>query len=293
MSMRSPKRRLWLGAVLLFTAFLSACSALQFSYNNADGLVRYMAWDYLGLDAHQAEEFQRRFATLQAWHRSSELPEYVKFMRAVDARLGKGVTSTDLEWALESIRTRYAVVMRRALRDAAPVLVTLTPRQLQVLERKFTRENAKYVEQWLSGTEKTRYSRRVDRVSERIEDWTGKLNPAQRKRVEAFVSAYPGGYEVRLEDRRRWQREVLSILRSGQNAEEIGAAMGRLLAEPERMRADEMNREMRIWETGLIEMLLDIVATLSDSQRDRLRNRIGRYAEDFHELSKVSASSVR
>ena len=44
------------------------------------------------------------------------------------------------------------------------------------------------VEQWLSGTEKTRYSRRVDRISERIEDWTGKLNPAQRKRVQDIIA---------------------------------------------------------------------------------------------------------
>jgi hypothetical protein len=286
-------RLLRLVTLIFVAALLGACSALQFSYNNADGLVRYLAWDYLDLDAQQSEELQRRFLTLQDWHRASELPEYVKFMRAVDSRIAKGIAASDIEWAVESLRARYAVVVRRAVRDAAPVLATLSPRQVQALERKFSRENEKFAEQWLSGDEKKRQARRVDRVSERVEDWMGKLNAAQRKRVESFVLAHPQVYASRLEDRRRWQREVIAALKAKRGADELATVLGRLLAEPERTRTDEFNRETRQWENALVEMLLDIHESSNDSQRDRLKRRIARYAEDFHELSMVNTPTVR
>ena len=61
-------------AILAALIALGACSTLQFSYNNAESLLRYMAWDYFDLDTDQADSLQQRFARLREWHRSSELP---------------------------------------------------------------------------------------------------------------------------------------------------------------------------------------------------------------------------
>jgi hypothetical protein len=267
----------------LFT--LGACTALQFSYNNAEGLLRYMAWDYFDLDADQSDALQQRFVRLREWHRSSELPVYVGLLRAAEERVSKGVTSADVDWATTILRGHYRSLAQRAAQEAAPVLVTLKPDQIGALEKKLAKEDIRYAERWLAGEEKTRHRKRVERMVELFEEWTGDLNAPQRSRIDRFVLSHPGIYERRLEERRRWQRQAVVLIKQHRTAAELALPLGLLFAEPESGRPDNYIREMHRWESDLARLIVDLDATLSAEQRARVLRRMERYAEDFRALS--------
>ena len=227
---------------------LGACTALQFSYNNAEGLLRYMAWDYFDLDADQADALQQRFVRLREWHRSNQLPVYVGLLQAARERISKGVTSADVDWATAALRSHYRSLAQRAAQDAAPVLASLKADQIDVLEKKLAKEDLRYVEKWLAGEEKPRHRRRVERMIEQFEEWTGDLNASQRSRIEGFVSSHSGVYERRLEERRRWQRQAVVLIKRHRTASELALSLGRLFAEPESGRSEAYARDMRRWE---------------------------------------------
>ena len=86
-------------AILAVLIALGACSTLQFSYNNAEGLLRYTAWDYFDLDANQSDSLQQRFVRLREWHRSSELPVYVELLHTAGEKVAKGIVSADVDSA--------------------------------------------------------------------------------------------------------------------------------------------------------------------------------------------------
>ena len=272
-------------AMLLALFVLGACTTVQFSYNNADVLLRYMAWDYFNFDADQADSLQQRFVRLREWHRSTELPVYLSLLQSAEDRVSRGVIIADVEWAIASLRGRYRSLVQRAVQDAVPVLATLKADQIGTLEKKLAKEDIRYVEQWLTGEEIKRHRKRVERMVEQFEEWAGDLDASQRFRIERFVSSHSGVYGRRLEERRRWQREALALLKLHRNASELSIPLGRLFAEPEAGRSEEYIREMRRWESDLASLIVEFDTTLSAEQRGRVLKRMERYAKDLRALS--------
>ncbi len=270
--------------VLGLALMLGACSALQFSYNNADSVLRYMAWDYFDLDNEQAETLHQHFVRLREWHRANELPIYTGLLQTAGQRISRGVTRTDVEWATGTLRSHYRALAQRAAHDATPILATLRAEQIAALEKKFSKENAKFSEQWILGEERVRIRKRTERMIDSIEDWTGELTAAQRARVGRFISAHPRNSALRLQERHRVQREVVTLLRRHKNPAELAVPLGRLFSEPESGRPEEYLRETRRWESEMAELIVDISAGLSTEQRSRVLRRMDRYAEDLRAL---------
>ena len=280
----------WL-AVIGATFVLCACNALQFSYNNAEGLLRYMAWDCCNVDSEQADSLQQRFVRLREWHRSNELPAYIALLQTARSKVSKGLTLADIEWASAILRSNYRALALRAVQDAAPVLVTLKADQIAALERRLAKDDARYVEQWINGETKARHRKRVERMVERFEEWTGDLDAKQRARIETFVASHSAIYERRIEERRRWQREALALLRKHKTAEDLVPPLGGLFAEPESFRTAVYAAEALRWESDLAALIVALDATLTAEQRARVLRRMDRYADDFRSLSGKGRSS--
>jgi len=275
-------------AIFVLLGAAAGCTAVQFSYNNAGGLVRYVVWEYVDLDGSQSQALQQHVARLQEWHRGSELPDYVQFLQSLKSRAGRGLTHQDVDWAVDTIRQSYHRAAVRAAEEAAPILTTLNAEQLASIERKFAKDDAKFVKEWLSGSANRRERYAADKMVERFEEWTGNLSAEQELLIRQFVRAHPRNAELRLEDRRRWQRSVLRLVREARSAEELSPALARLFGEPDRDRREDYLRETRRWESDLADLVVDMDHTLSAEQRARTLRRIDRYAEDFTALSRGS-----
>jgi len=270
-------------------ALLGGCAMVRIAYDNAEPLVRYTAHDYFDLDEGQSGQFRKRLLQFHDWHRRTELPIYADLLRTAAKRGADGVSREDLTWAAEALRARYRVIITKAVEDAGPILVTLTPPQIVELEKRLAKANAKYAGEFLSGDERKRHRAQLKRLLNRFSDWTGPLTDEQEERIERFVKAHAPTTAMRFENRKRWQREAVALIRQYRSPPALVPRLTDIFTQPAAHRTPEFSATLARWEADLIDLVLDIERTLSAAQRAHVLRRMERYAEDFEALSTRSS----
>jgi hypothetical protein len=266
--------------LVVCAVLLAACSMPRIAYNNADTVLRYKAWRYFDLDDAQSEALLARLASLHQWHRANELPRYTAFLQEAGRRVAQGVRPEDVPWAIASLRAHYRRLVAKAAVEGAPILVTLGPAQLAVLEHKVAEDNVDYAKEFLAADEKKRLRAQLKRVLDRFRDFTGDLTPEQEARVERFVKSNERHAVLRFEDRLRWQRDAIALIRQQHEPQLLAQRLAELFNQPELRRTEEFLREDRRWEEDMARLIVDLNQTLSPAQRARAVERLGDYAED-------------
>jgi len=273
-------------AILLALATLQGCSLLRLGYGQLDHIAAWMADDYFDLDHQQKDEFHKRFARLHEWHRYEQLPDYAAFLRDIRGRVEKGLAREDVVWVAEGVRARYRTLARHGADDAATLLLTITPQQIEALKRQWDKDNRKFIrDHKLDGTPQERQRARVKRALDQVTDWVGSLTPEQEERIAALVTAAPSIQPLRHEDRRRRQREFLALLEQRANPAEFPARLRDWLIDWEKGRAPQYQRlQPEAWENR-IAFLVAVDRMLTPHQRATLTRRLQNYIDDFTRLA--------
>jgi hypothetical protein len=275
-----------LGLLLAIGALgLAACSATRVAYDNADTMLRFMVPSYIDLDAAQSDDLTPRIVRFHQWHRSNELPVYAALLRSASQRAARGITAEDVAWGLANVRSRYRKFAAKAAEDAAPVLATLAPAQLAALEHKLAENNEKYAKKILSSDDKERRRAQQKRMLERFRDFAGELTPDQEARIERFALAHERHVALRFEDRRRWQRDCVVVLKEQHEPQQLGRRLAEMFEKPELRRSEEFIREDKRWDEDLGQLIVDLDRSLSPKQRAQVVRRLSDYAEDFAVLA--------
>lgn len=274
-------------------ALLGGCAMVRVAYNNAEPLVRYTAHDYFDLDEGQSEQFRKRLLQFHDWHRRTELPVYAGLLKTAAQRGGKGITREDVAWAAVEMRARYRVIITKAVEDAAPILVTLAPPQITELEKRLAKANEKFAREFLPADEDRRFRAQAKRLVRRFKDWTGTLSDEQEERVERFVKAHMHTAQMRFEDRKRWQREAVGLIRQVRTPNELAPRLADIFVQPAEHRRPEYVQALVAWESDLTDLILDIDRTLTPEQRAHVLQRMQRYAEDFEALTAERGIAAR
>jgi uncharacterized protein DUF6279 len=267
--------------VVLAAALAAGCSTMRFAYENADAYARWKIASYVDLDEAEAEELDERVEAFHAWHRKNALPKYAALAGEAAQRFVDGVSRRDLAWSYDSVRAQARESLRKAAELAAPVLDRLTPAQIAQIERRLAEENRQFYRDHLRGPERERRRKRAKALVNRLEDWVGKLTPAQLQRVRDYADRAPIADELRDRDRKRLQDDVLAILRARE-------AQKRL---PERLAHWEHGREpayvaaLDAWREHYFDLMFDLDRMLTAEQRARAQSQLRRYAEDFEALA--------
>jgi len=270
-------------------ALLSACSVIRLSYDNADWVLARLAASYVELDRSQAAALKVRLGEFHAWHRRQELPRYAHLFDEAAMRLERGVTRDDVVWAVGAARNRLRVLGWEAAQDLAPLLMTLNETQLAGLQRRFSEDNEKFANEKLPTDPEKAIRARSHWLCERLEDWTGRLTPAQREHATGLVRAFPEMPALRLQDRVRRQAELLRLLREGDPGGALQARLAVFLANPEAGRSDRYRRTLAEWEERFIDMLVELDRSLTPIQRATAVERLRSYAGQFRLLAAQGA----
>lgn len=267
-------------------ATLAGCSMVRLGYGHLDIVAAWMADDYFDLDAQQKDEFVKRFDRLHEWHRYEQLPDYAAFLSQARDRVQKGLTRDDGLWFVEGFRARYREIAMRGSDDAAVLLLTITPPQLDVLQRQFDKDNRKFSREYrLAGSVEDIQRARVRRTLDEVRDWVGSLSYEQEQRIIAIVNALPMTERLRYEDRLRRQREFLQLMAQRGNREEFAAKLRQWLINWEKGRAPEFERRFSEWLDQRVQMLIEIDRMLTPLQRTAVLHRLQDYVDDFTKLA--------
>ena len=272
-------------AVLSAALLLTSCSAIQLSYNNLDVWLRWKADRYFDLQPVQEAQLRLLIMDFHDWHRARELPLYSELVGAAASRLEDGLSEEDLVWAVENIRTRYQVLIARAVAKGAVVLLTLTPEQQAHLAEKLADDNRQYAKEFLPASEEKRNRVRAQHIEARIAEWTGSLSDDQERRIAAMVRDTAGRSATKLAERERNQRGFLDILMGEHSVEALVPKLSDLLENWESRRSSAQANEAKVLTTEFFQMMIDLDRTLTPAQRASAVARLRSYAADFAALA--------
>ena len=200
-----------LGAGLL--GVLGACSALRIGYGQAPDLLYWYLDGYVDFNDNQTPKVREALAQFMAWHRRTQLPDYAnQLVRAQAEVLADTSAARVCEWQAELL-TRANAAFDRAVPAAAEFLLTVTPQQVQYLERHQAKQNVEFREDYLQPEPRKRNEVTLKRTLERAESLYGKLTDSQRARIAEGLLRSPFDPEAWFAERRQRQQDALSLMR--------------------------------------------------------------------------------
>ena len=279
--------------VTLSLAVLPGCSMLRIGYGQLDTFALWTVDDYFDLDPVQKHDFQKRFDRLHEWHRHEQLPDYAAFFMSARARVQKGLARDDIAWFSEGLRERYRTVIRRGADDAAALLLTVTPAQLDALKRQFEKNNRRFVREFHleEGADQQRRAA-AKRVLARIRDWTGSLSDDQEQKIAALAAELPMNHRLRLEDRMRRQRGFLQLMAQRGDSARFPAMLRHWLLNWDEGRAPEYERVWARWMEEQADFYVAVDRMLTPHQREHITHRLQNYANDFTYLAQRPATQA-
>lgn len=291
----SATRTLKLGIALALVALLAACSFTRFAYNQADVVVSWMIDDYFGFEAQQKQNFQKRFDRFHAWHRHEQLPEYAQFMRTAHARVQRELKPDDVLWFLDGMKVRARTAIRHGAPEAAAVLSTLTPAQIEILQRKFEANNRKFVRvHKVNGTAEDRHEAETRRLLKALRDWLLPLTAEQEQRVTALARELPQIQHLRYAERLRRQKEFVALLaHRTEDPARFAARLADWAANWERGRSPEFQKRLDAAWMKRTEILVAVDRMLTPEQRTAYLQRIQGYSNDFTLLAQREGGTAQ
>jgi hypothetical protein len=286
-----------IGYVLLAVAALlvAACSFTRLAYmnaalayENATPVLAWMAGDYVDMSGGQKDWVRERLQRAMAWHRAQELPEYRRFLEDMLARADGTITADDARFVHHSVRAYYHRALDHIAPDIADFVLQLDEEQVARLERRFEKDNRKFVTESLKDTPEERRRRAARKYLEHIEEWVGDLSESQRELVFSRVAELGEFPEDQLADRRYRQAEIVALARARPPREKAIEELRRLLVRTESWRRAEYREKVRLRDERLFEMFGELGATLTPEQRAALRARVRGF---MHEVAELSAAN--
>jgi hypothetical protein len=274
-------------ALLLTACSLTklAYSNMGLAYSNATPMLAWMAGDYVDMSGEQKDWVRERLTRAFAWHRTQELPDYRRFLERVAVQAGDGISVEEARVAHRAMRVSYYRLVERVIPDVAEFLSQLGEEQATQLERKFARDNKKFVAESNKGSLEERRARRLEKYFDHIEEFTGALSDAQRNIIADSVGGLPEITDELLADRRYRQSEILALVRSDATREKIAVELKRLLVDTESWRRPEYQRKLRERDEKLFEMVSALSASLTPDQRAFFQRRVRGFMRDITELT--------
>ncbi len=199
--------------LLLALLLLQGCSTVRIGYNQAPDLLYWWIDGYFDVNEAQTPRLRDELAKLHQWHRSSELPRYASLLQKTQQLAPAEVSGPQVCALYDEVRTLTDRLLARALGPAAELAITLTPAQLEHLQRKFDKNNQEYVRDFQRGNAAERQERRLKTALERSETSYGGMEEAQVSVIRGTVRTSAFDPQLTMLERRRRQQDLLQTLR--------------------------------------------------------------------------------
>ena len=200
-----------LGLILVLGIW--GCSAVKMSYNNAPELSYWWLDSYLDFNETQTLKVRADLATLQSWHRATELPAYVATLEKMQRMAPSNVTPEQVCDLFKEFKPRLQALVDQVEPTVAALAPMLKAEQLDHLARQLDKRSAKWREEWLDGTLAKRNARHVKQMVERAELLYGRLEQPQLAVLRASVATSAFDAPTSYRESLRRHQDALQLLR--------------------------------------------------------------------------------
>lgn len=186
-----PRRLVWTGLLLAVAMLLNACSTLQLGYHQAPRLLYWWIDDQVDLNDAQTVRLRKDIDAFLAWHRSEELPRYAERLARWQTMATGSVSAQQVCAEFDALREAWQRLSARGAEPLARLAATLSPEQLQHLERQQDKAMERFAREHLRGDATERLERRVERAQDLYDILYGHLSDEQRDLLRENLRASP------------------------------------------------------------------------------------------------------
>ena len=266
--------------ITVLILFGSACSRTEVAYQNADSLLQYYAWKTVRTSATQRDQWQPVVQTTLRHHREQELPLVIAYLDLAARIIGETDGSAGAVCLLDGALLIYQRHARLAVDLTAPLLAALDASQVERLARHTTQRQQDAVERYQDPDPQRRKEARQQRFTDRIEQWTGKLNDGQRNYINDALEHIPDMTAAWLSYRAQQTNTLLAMLERGATAEALSVYLNDWWVHRGGT-ATETRQNWRVAMHEFVQLMDTLAATLTARQRETLETRLADLREDL------------
>jgi hypothetical protein len=281
-------------AALVVSTGLSGCSSLKFGYNQLPEISSWWLDNYINFNDKQAAEAKVALKSLQTWHRKEELPVLANLLVQAQGLATKDITQAQACDLWGQTQKRITAFGQESTRLATPIVLQLTPRQLQHLEKQWRVKNEDWQKDWLLPSAEERLKKRTEMAFDRYAGFYGTLTDEQIKLITQQAQQSPWTPEWGLQMRIKRQQEQLQTL---QTLIQEAAKPGFSLSTAEKTLFNLSMMSVRPLDPSALQKQLDLEKqacesfaqfhnTTTANQRQKALRKLKSYETDLRDLMK-------
>jgi hypothetical protein len=206
-------QRFFLTCVVFFSLLLSSCSSIQLAYNQVDFLLKWWIDDYVDLTSEQSQMYDQAIPLIVKKHRQEELPKALQQLRQLRAKVEQPLQIDDGVKIVKDIKSFSRTSINLLQDDAVTLALSLQPKQFTYLENAFAKSNKKFQNDFLKGNSEDRLEKRVEKIIERTESFSGNLSKSQKTQITEIAREYLLDMEVVYQTRLYKQQLIMKTLK--------------------------------------------------------------------------------
>ncbi|HJU70746.1 MAG TPA: DUF6279 family lipoprotein [Paucimonas sp.] len=279
-------KAIWLAAIVLLTS----CSLVRLGYNHGETLSYWWLNAYADITREQNPWVRQSIADLFAWHRKTQLRDYVQFLSSAQKQLRTTVTKADVLTDFDGIKERAALVIDKAIPDLADFALTLDQQQITHIEKKFASNNDAYRRDYLRGNLEQRQLSRFKKVMEQAEYWFGDFNRDQLALIRRASDERLLDSELLLRERQYRQQQMIALLKRIRAEKPSRDATIRILRDYaatmfEHAGGGEHERIFNASRDGAAVMAAVIINSATPAQKAHAHKRLQQWIDNFSTLA--------
>ncbi|MFK3791372.1 MULTISPECIES: DUF6279 family lipoprotein [Pseudomonas] len=271
-------------ALLIASLLLGACSRVGLAYRNLDVIIPWTLDDYLDMNSEQKSWLNQRLQQHLSWHCSTQLPGYLDWLDRLQSMVRDNqVNDAALQARTREAKQAIAEIARQITPSAVELLQGLDERQVAQMNSSLAKDLQEHREQYLQPPLARQIEQRSQRMEKRLRAWLGTLNPQQRLRVERWSVSLGEQNRQWLANRAHWQA-LFSTAVQQRRASDFPQRIEQLLVDRESLWTASYRQAYEHTEQAARSLVVDLMASSSPEQRQRLLKKIDGVRQDFTNL---------
>ena len=275
------RKAVFISLVLLL---IGGCT-VKATYNRLDWVLTEYLESYVELNKTQKADLRDHMRATLAWHRRTQLPAYVLWLKSVRHDVPLGMNQAQVEQHGLQLLVFWRAMMVRLAADMAVLLPQLDTQQREALFSSFADRNAEYHEDYVQVSRQKQRKNYTKWLKKRFDGWLGSLTEQQEQLIATSAAQIQPIATDALQTRHRWQTQLREILQDHKDTATTRAALHKLFVQPENLRSDQYQQQLIHNSNVITQLIADISTQLTDKQRKHFNKRVDKYIKLINELA--------
>ncbi|GAB2195832.1 DUF6279 family lipoprotein [Sessilibacter sp. MAH4] len=269
---------------------LTSCSQTKLAYGFLDNWIRWQVNDYVDLNSQQSKILKSESKKFHQWHRNNELVRYSLFLNETIANLESPQLKKETVSETFTRLNQFIKSSTQQLHEPTIAIVaSLSDEQVEEILKNIKKEDEKLKKSLSEETLEERTADQFKQTRKTFKSYLGSLTEEQDQLLENFFKEGQSGLQYNVERNENWLNDFTELMKKDLSQTENQQQIIHLFFNyPEYL--NEEHRLVTEHNTQLFHnLIVDLHATLSKEQKDKLIKKMANYRDDFLELAGVSS----